>query len=125
MNHQLKLSKLVPDFETCRKIPSGEFNESVFVYWYDALGTNITLDFREGAAVWKDEIAAPAPTLEEILSKMADYPHIYNNFGIENDGSFYIACAFIPYKGKPGKMLKEVRENNASAAALKLYLEHK
>ena len=105
----MKLKELVPPVELCKQIPEGEFAGSVFVYFYDANGQNITLDQREGDAIWKDVVLAPAPTLEEIMASFS-YCRVYK----KSSGKF-IACR---------NKFREVAENGATAA-LQLWLKVK
>lgn len=64
----MNLKDLVPPLELCKKIPTGEFEDSALVWW----GACVYPRIKPGGGVHMDEIwhkrdATPAPTLKEIL----------------------------------------------------------
>lgn len=74
-----KLEEIVPPLELCRKIPAGEFKDSVLV-WRKRIG-NISRDdrvkVREPEDIsYKNEFAEvnyfPAPTLAEIMAELPE-----------------------------------------------------
>ena len=66
----MNLTDITPPLELCKLIPDGEFSDTYAAYFWDANGENITLDKRDGDAIWKDIIIAPAPTVQEILEEL-------------------------------------------------------
>ena len=61
-----KLAYLVPPLNLCKLIPEGEFEDSLCI-WVNGLNSKPKVILRP----WdKKTIAAPAPTLEEILYNM-------------------------------------------------------
>ncbi|MBQ7404167.1 MAG: hypothetical protein IJW05_12110 [Lentisphaeria bacterium] len=105
----MKLQDLVPPFELCKLIPEGEFADSYAAYFWDANGANITLDKRDGDAIWKDIVMAPAPTLQEI---MYDLPQ-----GVELSRDSEWFCSL--------DMTNEYYEKKPATAALKVWLKLK
>ena len=79
------LEKIVPSFESCRKIPDGFFGESALVW--ASHPTFIPGDALCGIAVPrgfcnKEDVIAPAPTMQEIL---VDFPEIAMSSVQESD----------------------------------------
>lgn len=108
------LTDLVPPLDLCKKIPEGEFADSAFAYFYDANGANITLDKREGDAIWKDEVAAPAPTLQEIMAELPSTTVC----GKEHHSDWYVSHWRIG-------CVTDTERKGAATAALKLWLKLK
>ena len=61
----MKLEEIVPPLDLCKKIPEGCFAESALVWITDFVGGKPIAEPRRYAPY--DHIAAPAPTLAEIL----------------------------------------------------------
>ncbi len=65
----MKIRQLVPSLNACRMIPSGEFDDSLFVWMCDGNDDEVIL--RENAANVEGRLY-PAPTLHEIISKASE-----------------------------------------------------
>lgn len=119
------LESLVPPIELCRMIPRGAFAGTVLVWNEESnpVGYMSRCVLRCNVPINAAGVIFPAPTFEEIMREMAEYPHRFNNLTCdayaEND---FGVTAFIPYRGKAGARLTECRDKSAAAAALKLYL---
>ena len=114
------LEDLVPPLDLCYKRRIGDFAESVFVWNVRCSPDKIQLIPR---SMWdRDGYICAAPTLAEILAKMAECPQRFNSVTCEADGTDFCVSAFVPYRGKPGSKLIEFRDTNAAAAALELWL---
>ena len=116
-----RLENILPPLELCKQIPDGAFEDSALVWITDFSGGERIAEPRRYAPY--DHIAAPAPTLVEIMCEIAKYPHYFNNAWLEVDGDGFIAGAWLPNRGKPGAHFTEYRDRNPATAALKLWLE--
>lgn len=117
-----ELKNLVPPPKLCKLIPAGEFADTYAAYFWDANGENIILDKRDGDAIWKDIVMAPAPTLQEIMENMTtlcvtpEIFHAHKNYWtaqgetLGDDGMFKFNHGF---------------SSNPATAALKLWFELK
>ena len=115
----MKLEDLVPPLELCKKIPAGEFAESVLVY-HSENGWILN----RANDLFGDEPIVPAPTLAEILAAMADAPMRFRTVTCDADGlKDFCVWANIPRRGRPGEDLTEEKDANPATAALKLWLE--
>lgn len=64
------IQTLVPPLEMCQKIPDGMFKDTVFVWWGDQYFQHYHVAERYAEPdSTRDAIAAPAPTLQEIMEK--------------------------------------------------------
>ena len=61
------LTDLVPPLELCKKIPAGEFQDSVFAWW------RITPLVERQVVVRSTLTTIPAPILDEILDELHKY----------------------------------------------------
>lgn len=90
------LENIVPSPDLCKKIPAGEFEDSVLM-WRERIG-NISRDdrvkIREPEDIsYKVESAEvnyfPAPTLEEILNEMVSFRASFCVHGMAIGNNFY------------------------------------
>lgn len=119
-----KLENIVPSLELCKKIPAGEFEDSVLVWVYrPALkGISDTLfmvDMRVKAEYLKREIY-PAPTLEETMTSLLNYAgwllKIDSRFGLET---------FVELYSRTSNKHYTEYDPSACAAALRLWFKVK
>lgn len=114
------LENLVPPLELCKKIPAGEFADTYAAYFWDANGENITLDKRDGDAIWKDIVMAPAPTLQEIMAELINLSP-YAIKICESFKEWHIECCIAVEYGE--RYLSADSAKNPATAALKLWLK--
>ena len=108
-----KLEDLVPSLPLCKQIPEGSFADSALVWITDFVGGNPIAEPRRYAPY--DHIAAPAPTLEEILAD-------FGNFALSRrmcDG-----MVVLRYCYDPANLLREVKcERRAVITAMRMWLQ--
>ena len=110
--------EIVPSLEICKLIPNGEFDGSVFVWVHEppfgrvGVGENVPLP-RCTAIV--EAIIAPAPTLQEIMTRM-DY-NLYTATAVIHN---YIPSRLTCMDDNLDEIAEE--DENPSNAALRLWL---
>ena len=117
-----KLEDLVPPLELCKRTPEGHFEDSALVWITDFVGGNPIAEPRRYAPY--DHIAAPAPTLQEIMEELPKYNEnevslaLVPSFNSDGDFRIYGEAWSVGYTHKCN-----VTDENPAAAALKLWLE--
>ena len=127
----MNFEDLVPPLELCKKIPQGEFADSIFI-WVNGMDNEPKVICRP----WdKKSTAAPAPTSDEILDKCKDITGVLNPTLEYQAGEWIADCAF----DRTGKLSEEFFEDDdfknidvieerfdtPATAALKLWLKLK
>lgn len=136
------LTDLVPPLELCKKIPEGEFKESVFAWSYSCDKRNEAhfLDYREDIEFCRRDLVNapdiyPAPTTDEILDACKDIPGVLFPTIWYQAGTPIADCAY----DRSGKLsdefltdddfnkldIIEVKGDTPVTAALKLWIKLK
>lgn len=135
------LKNLVPPLELCRKIPAGEFQDSVYWYRWSWVDQKYLLDagkpdvrfYREPCPCGM-KYFYPAPTLQEIMEaiggiKEISYPDQLNpGRTLSRDPQYEPSIEYFPGKKFPWRSMRwttsiwEENEKSATEAALRTYL---
>ena len=81
------LKELVPDFELCKQIPPGEFEDSALAWYVPAdtdfpeYGDPSVINRSRAWAATSERGVYPAPTLQEILAEIPDVTVNYDGRG--------------------------------------------
>lgn len=114
-----ELKSIVPPLKLCRKIPQGEFADSVLVWFFD--GTDWWVNVREFDATGEDEY--PAPTLPEIMEAL-DLAGWHCPTCCRQAYEWHVDCADADCEGLP-EIYNVNDRNNPATAAMKLWLDLK
>lgn len=107
------LDDLVPPLDLCKRIPAGEFEDSVFVWW----GACVYPRIKPGGGMHMDEIwhkrdTIPAPTLAEILERLPSHYKVRMKYPRDDK---------LVYSVFGGGIIES--DMNAASAALKVWLK--
>lgn len=118
----MKIEELVPTLELCKRIPAGEFEDSMFVWRVPEKSCPLEDKFydifvRDRCSAYLRDKQIPAPTAAEILKVLwNDYqkPTVYFR-------NIWYATVFNDY----GDEITEVDNESAANAALRLLFKNK
>lgn len=123
-----KLESIVPSLELCRKIPAGEFEDTVFAWrypTYDERNRRLLSKWHIIEVNWDavkeykkkyDERFFPAPTLDEILDELKD---------ITEKPSVYYGKLTKTWVCDSMEYLTPIKDKKAVNATLRLWLRMK
>lgn len=112
------LTDIVPPLDLCKKIPAGEFEDSVGIYVFDPYYEEWDFTLREDEDSLADII--PAPTLDELIIALLDMtPGAINICKSFNE--WHVACCIAVKCGE--RDVSADSAINPATAALKLWLE--
>ncbi len=111
----MKLKKIVPPFDLCKRIPDNAFQDSVLAWFEDPYGIKHVFP-REVAESNKLQVI-PAPTLEEIIQALPKQDKNENKLRICPVGQELVWSIGYDYFELQGSTL------NLTEAALRLFLK--
>lgn len=108
------LESIVPPLELCKLIPAGEFEDSAMT-WYNFHGVPI-LRWRDNLEKLTGVRPIPAPTLEEILTKLRD---------ITEQPGVYCGRITGLFVCDSKEFLTPIKDASGAAAAIRLWFKVK